>query len=114
MLFRRCLKVVCYEFQPLSKKSVEKNWGKKREYAVIEVVDSGIGIEKEMLNNIFNPFFTTKTGGTGLGLMVVQGIIRDHEGWVEVESEVGQGSIFRVYLPKADDVLAGQGEKGEF
>jgi signal transduction histidine kinase len=51
------------------------------------------------LENIFNPFFTTKDAGTGLGLMVIQGIIQDHEGWVEVNSEVGKGSTFKVYLP---------------
>lgn len=90
----------------------EELGGEKREYIIIEVADSGIGIEKEMIDNIFNPFFTTKAGGTGLGLMVVQGIVQDHEGWVEVESQVGKGSVFKVYLPKADEVFAGQMEKG--
>lgn len=90
----------------------EELGGERREYIVIEVADSGVGIEEGLLKNIFNPFFTTKAGGTGLGLMVVQGIVQDHEGWVEVESKVGKGSVFRVYLPKADELS--QEEKREF
>lgn len=66
------------------------------------VEDTGVGMEKEVLENIFNPFFTTKEKGTGLGLMVTQGIVRDHEGWIEVESEKGKGSIFKVYLPSLE------------
>lgn len=93
--------------------SVKKIWreelgGEEREYVLIEVGDSGVGIEKEMLNNIFNPFVTTKADGTGLGLMVVQGIVRDHEGWVEVESEVGRGSVFKIFLPRANGDLPGE------
>jgi signal transduction histidine kinase len=67
----------------------------------IWVEDTGTGMGKEVIENIFNPFFTTKEKekGTGLGLTVSQGIIQDHEGWVEVESEVGKGSVFKVYLP---------------
>jgi len=63
------------------------------------VIDTGLGMEKEVVQNIFNPFFTTKDTGTGLGLMVSQGIVQDHEGWIEVESELGKGSMFKVYLP---------------
>jgi signal transduction histidine kinase len=56
---------------------------------------------KEVIQQIFDPFFTTKDTGTGLGLMVTQGIVQDHEGWIEVQSEVGKGSVFKVYLPSA-------------
>jgi len=71
----------------------------QRQYLEVCVADTGVGMKREVMQNIFNPFFTTKIMGTGLGLMVSQGIVRDHEGWIEVESEVGKGSIFRVYLP---------------
>ena len=71
----------------------------QRQYVEVCVEDTGIGIEKEVIPNIFNPFFTTKDTGTGLGLMVSQGIVQDHEGWIEVESEAGKGSVFKVYLP---------------
>jgi two-component system, NtrC family, sensor histidine kinase HydH len=71
----------------------------RRQYVVVSVTDTGIGMEKEVVQNIFNPFFTTKDTGTGLGLMVSQGIVQDHEGWIDVESELGKGSMFKIYLP---------------
>jgi two-component system, NtrC family, sensor kinase len=73
-----------------------------RSYLEVSVQDSGSGITKEYLKDIFNPFFTTKETGTGLGLMVSQGIVQDHDGWIEVESEPGKGSIFKVYLPVSE------------
>ncbi|ABQ27548.1 cache domain-containing protein [Geotalea uraniireducens] len=65
----------------------------------ITVTDTGNGIALENLEQIFNPFFTTKAGGTGLGLSVSYGIIRDHGGRIEVRSEPEKGSMFRVVLP---------------
>jgi len=84
--------------QWISKEGLEEG---QRQYAEIRVEDTGTGIRKEVIENIFNPFFTTKEKekGTGLGLTVSQGIIQDHEGWVEVNSEEGKGSVFKVYLP---------------
>lgn len=75
-------------------------WQKDRE-AVIAIADTGVGIKKEHLARIFDPFFTTKGvgKGTGLGLSISYAIIRDHDGRVEVESEVGRGSTFFIYLP---------------
>jgi signal transduction histidine kinase len=69
----------------------------------LTVRDTGCGIDPSKLQKIFEPFFTTKDvgHGTGLGLSTVYGIARQHEGWVEVQSEVGHGSVFRVYLPQA-------------
>ena len=57
------------------------------------------GIPQEQINRIFEPFYTTKAKGTGLGLMIVQRIVRDHGGRVELESRVGEGTQFRVWLP---------------
>jgi signal transduction histidine kinase len=63
------------------------------------VADTGGGIPQEMLNRIFEPFYTTKKKGSGLGLMIVQRIVRDHGGRIQLESNVGQGTTFRIWLP---------------
>ena len=65
----------------------------------VSVADTGGGIPQEQLNRIFEPFFTTKKKGTGLGLMIVQRIVREHGGRIELESKVGQGTLFRICLP---------------
>jgi len=65
----------------------------------VEVEDTGGGIPKERMVHIFEPFYTTKRKGSGLGLMIVQRIIREHGGRIEVDSRVGEGTRFRVWLP---------------
>jgi two-component system NtrC family sensor kinase len=67
----------------------------------VEVQDTGVGISKENMRSLFTPFFTTKkeVKGVGLGLAVSHGIIEQHKGRIEVESEEGKGSVFRVILP---------------
>lgn len=69
--------------------------------AEVSFTDSGCGIAKEHLSKLFDPFFTTKeTGkGTGLGLAISYGIVQSHGGDIEVESQVGKGSTFRIKLP---------------
>jgi PAS domain S-box-containing protein len=68
-------------------------------YIKITVTDIGVGMSSEVIDDIFNPFFTTKEMGTGLGLSTVLGIVKAHGGAIEVESEVGKGSCFTVFLP---------------
>jgi CheY-like chemotaxis protein len=66
------------------------------------VGDQGVGIPADQLSRVFDPFFTTKRAGTGLGLAVSHSIIAKHGGWMAVESAVGAGTTFSVYLPAAD------------
>jgi len=68
-------------------------------FAVLEIRDTGKGISEADLASIFNPFFTTKASGTGLGLAITHRIIQEHNGLIEVESEIGKGSLFRVFIP---------------
>lgn len=79
-----------------------------RRYACLSIADSGSGMTPEVCSRIFEPFFTTKQSnqGTGLGLAVVYGIATSHNGFIDVESTVGVGSTFRVYLPLASDTTA--------
>jgi signal transduction histidine kinase len=74
------------------------------DHLIIEVSDNGYGMDQETLSKIFNPFFSTKPPGqgTGLGLYVCQDLIKDLDGRIEVQSEAGKGSVFRVVLSDAD------------
>lgn len=65
----------------------------------VSVGDSGGGIPQEQINRIFEPFYTTKKKGSGLGLMIVQRIVRSHGGSIELESQTGRGTVFRIWLP---------------
>lgn len=73
----------------------------RHEWLKIIVRDTGMGISPENLERVFEPFFTTrsKEGGTGLGLSVSYGIVSDHGGFIEADSEVGKGSVFTIWLP---------------
>jgi len=68
---------------------------------VVEIEDNGIGIPRADQSKIFDPFYTTKPPGrgTGLGLSICYGVVEEHRGRIEVESQPGRGSIFRVFLP---------------
>lgn len=74
-------------------------------YALITISDTGTGISEELKEKIFEPFFTTKDidRGTGLGLSIVYGIVKQHNGYIDLESKLGQGTTFKVYLPLAEE-----------
>jgi PAS domain S-box-containing protein len=97
------------------------------QFVRLAVTDTGMGMSQKVIEHLFEPFFSTKDvgKGTGLGLAVVYGIVQQHEGWIQVYSEAGQGSTFTVHLPVAREAsteetpiketpvheLQGQGER---
>jgi len=82
------------------------------DYVCLEVRDTGAGMDAETQKKIFDPFFSTKFTGRGLGLSAVMGIVRSHKGGIRVESERGKGSKFTVFLPASDRVVAGPRKNG--
>jgi len=85
-------------------------------YVKITIKDTGIGIPEELRTKIFDPYFTTKEGGSGLGLATAYSIIKNHDGYISIESEVGKGTSFHIYLPVSKEGMpadTGIGDKEE-
>ena len=104
-----------------SKRVVESDYanhypnGRPGHFVCLSVQDTGTGIAEDIVDQIFEPFFSTKdeSRGTGLGLAVVYGVVEAHEGWISVDSQVGQGTQFDIFLP-ALNVGAGEFDGDEF
>lgn len=81
-------------------------------YVKIAITDTGVGMDRDTIEKIFEPFFTTKAkkGGTGLGLASAYGIIRNHGGYIQAESEIGCGSTFSIYLPASSKSVERENE----
>ncbi len=86
---------------PVRYVTIKTSYNKERGAIVLEVADTGEGMPPDLINKIFEPFFTTRTEGKGigLGLSVVFGIVQSHRGDIDVQSEVGKGTVFRIFLP---------------
>ena len=85
--------------------TLRTRWGPDAQSVVTEIIDQGEGIRRADLPKIFEPFFTTKPPGrgTGLGLSICYAIVAEHDGRIEVDSAPGEGSVFRIILPRADE-----------
>ncbi len=99
---------ICIENIEIGKDDVFKKAG---HYVKISIRDNGVGIDKEKIERIFEPYFTTKEKGSGLGLYMTFAIIKKHDGYIDVKSEKGQGTEFIVYLPSMADPFVEKGTK---
>jgi len=86
--------------QAMNKGNIDIRFTEEDKFILIEVEDSGIGIPKELLSKIFDPLFTTREVGTGLGLVSCKNIIKKHNGTIEVDTVIGTGTTFKIRLPK--------------
>jgi nitrogen-specific signal transduction histidine kinase len=82
--------------------TIESRMSPDQKIVTIEITDTGTGIHSNHLTNIFEPFFSTKTNGTGLGLAVSFGIIQKHQGRIQVDSEPGRGTRFTIQIPAGE------------
>ncbi|MEJ9210944.1 ATP-binding protein [Bacillus smithii] len=80
--------------------TIEAEVDHSEDHVVIRVIDEGIGIPRELISRLGEPFFSTKEKGTGLGLMICQRIIKNHKGSLEIDSEVNKGTTFTIRLPR--------------
>jgi two-component system, cell cycle sensor histidine kinase and response regulator CckA len=84
---------------------------KPGQFASISITDTGVGMDEKMRLRVFEPWFTTKEFGTGLGLSVVYGVVQSHGGFINLDSEIGRGTSLTIYLPAADAKAKGESRK---
>lgn len=96
------IKITCENFP---REAIEENLlSRNSDYVKITISDNGVGVPSQVLDKIFDPYFSTKKEGSGLGLAITLSIINKHHGHISVESEPGSGSVFTIYLPATKKV----------
>ncbi|MCD4741782.1 MAG: PAS domain S-box protein [Desulfobacteraceae bacterium] len=103
----------------VNEKDIDANFAKQDHdfksgsYVCLTIKDNGKGMEKETRDRIFEPFFSTKLQGRGLGMAAVFGIIKNHNGWISIDSELGEGTSVYIYLPAIEAKVEDIEEKTE-
>ena len=99
------IRIVCRNTMITDKTAVDFPGLKPGNYISLTITDDGKGMDEETKTRIFEPFFTTGFEGRSLGMAAVYGIIKNHDGWITVDSELGKGTIVKIYLPAVEDLV---------
>ena len=98
------IKVICEEEKPYEPDILDENINLNTNYICLTILDDGSGMDGETKERVFEPFFTTKFQGRGLGMAAAYGIVKNHDGYIFINSNPGNGTIVKIYLPKIENI----------
>jgi signal transduction histidine kinase len=94
-----CIRITSRNIEITEEKSKDFGGLEPGPYVCLKIEDDGMGMDEETRKRVFEPFFSTKFTGRGLGMAATYGIIKNHDGWVSISSELGKGTTVFFYLP---------------